>query len=149
MIRNKNRAINFPNEGSERAAVVENITEEKTVRFHRLFGDQSIKINSKDFSGGSVSNIIGELSVDLSDIDLDSGEKVITLNGVIGDISVAVPKNVAFAVRANVILGDLKILEIKSDGFFVNRTYQSAGYETAPKKLFISVSQIIGDIAVN
>lgn len=118
------------------------------VRLSKVFGDLRLKFDSKNFQGGHISTVFGDLNIDLSETDIKSGERVVTLNGVFGDITVSIPKNVAFAVGANVIAGDVIILDKKSGGLFINRSYQSEGYESAKNRLFISASQVFGDIEI-
>lgn len=118
------------------------------VRSQKVIGDFKTKITAEDFAGGSISTVIGDTRLDLTEIGIQSGETVLTINGVIGDIDVALPKNVEYAIRAHVVIGDLKLLDNKSDGVFVNRNYQSPGYESASNKLYISISQMIGDVTV-
>ncbi|NIR48333.1 cell wall-active antibiotics response protein [candidate division KSB1 bacterium] len=147
LIRNRNRETQKDAQQGNKEAV-EALTED-TLRTSKIFGDLDLRVASKNFERGSASTVIGDLDVDFSDIKVGAGEKVFTLNGVIGDINVTAPKHIAFAVRANTILGDLKLLGEKHDGVFVNKTYQSEKYETEKSKLYISISQIIGDIQVS
>ena len=128
----------------------ENLTlnDEQSVKYSKVFGDVKLKLESQDFNGGSISVMIGEIDLDLVKSNIKAGEKILTLSGVIGEISVILPKTLEVSVKANVTIGDIKILDTTDDGFFINRTYQSEGYETAKKKLYISVSQVIGDIEI-
>ncbi|MCG8604910.1 cell wall-active antibiotics response protein, partial [bacterium] len=64
------------------------------LRLSKTFGSVGVKIDSKSFSGGKVSTLFGDVLVDLSEANIRSGEKTLKLNGVIGDISVSLPKNV-------------------------------------------------------
>lgn len=121
---------------------------EQTVKYSKVFGDVKLRLDNQDFNGGSISATIGDIDIDLSQSNIKSGEKNLSLNGVIGEISVILPKTLKVSVKANVTVGDVKILDTADDGFFINRTYQSEGYETAKKKLYISVSQVIGDIEI-
>ena len=128
----------------------ENLTpsDAQTVKYSKMFGDVKLRFESQDFNGGSSSTMIGEIALDLSQSNIKSGEKILRLSGVIGEISVLLPKTLKVSVKANVTIGDIKILDTTDDGFFINRTYQSEGYETAKKKLNISISQVIGDIEI-
>ena len=121
---------------------------EQTVKYSKVFGDIKLHVDSQDFNGGSISTVLGEIDLDLAKSNIKAGEKILNLSGVIGEISVILPKTLKVSVKANVTVGDIKILDITDDGFFINRTYQSKGYETAKKKLYISVSQVIGDIEI-
>ncbi len=121
---------------------------EQTVKYSKVFGDIKLHVDSQDFNGGSISTVLGEIDLDLAKSNIKAGEKILNLSGVIGEISVILPKTLKVSVKANVTVGDIKILDTKDDGFFINRTYQSEGYETAKQKLYISVSQVIGDIEI-
>lgn len=124
------------------------VTSDASVRHTKVFGDVEMKIDSTDFNGGSVSTVFGDIDIDLSAAKLGNGEKILTLSGVFGDVTVNLPRNIKTSVRANVILGDIRILELKDSGLFVNRSFQSEGYESAAKKLYISASQVFGDIEI-
>ena len=131
---------------SNKETLIQN--DEQSVKYSKVFGDVKLRLESQDFNGGSISIMIGEIDLDLSKSNVKEGEKILTLHGVIGDISVTLPKTLKVSVKANVTIGDIKILDTTDDGFFINRTYQSEGYETAKKKLNISISQVIGDIEI-
>ncbi len=121
---------------------------EQTVKYSKVFGDVKLHVDNQDFNGGSISVMLGEIDLDLAKSSIKEGEKNLSLSGVIGEISVILPKTLKVTVKANVTIGDIKILDTTDDGFFITRTYQSEGYETAKKKLYISVSQVIGDIEI-
>ena len=121
---------------------------EQNIKYSKVFGDVKLHVNNQDFNGGSISVMIGEIDLDLAKSNIKEGEKVLSLSGFIGEISVILPKTLKVSVKANATIGDIKILDTTDDGFFINRTYQSEGYETAKKKLYISVSQVIGDIEI-
>ena len=144
------RLILKRNAGAMASGSQENLTpsDEQTVKYSKMFGDVKLRFESQDFNGGSISIMIGEMALDLSQSNIKAGEKILRLSGVIGEISVLLPKTLKVSVKANVTIGDIKILDTTDDGFFINRTYQSEGYETAKKKLNISISQVIGDIEI-
>lgn len=124
------------------------VISETSVRQTKVFGDVKMKIDSTEFNGGTVSTVFGDMEIDLSAAKLGRGEKILTLSGVFGDVTVHLPKSIKIAVRANVIAGDVQILQLKDSGLFVNRSFQTEGYETATKKLYISASQVFGDIEI-
>ncbi len=131
---------------SNKETLIQN--DEQSVKYSKVFGDVKLRLESQDFNGGSISIMIGEIDLDLSKSNVKEGEKNLTLSGVIGEISVTLPKTLKVSVKANVTIGDIKILDTTDDGFFINRTYQSEGYATAKQKLYISVSQVIGDVEI-
>lgn len=119
-----------------------------SLQHNRVFGDIRSKVTSKEFTGGHVSTVFGDLHLDLSEMDVQNGEQVLTLNGVFGDIQVTLPANLKVQAKANVVIGDINILDEKADGFFVNRTHETEGYASAKKKLYVAASQVIGDIRI-
>jgi len=113
-----------------------------------FIGDTSIRVTSKDFKGGSVRNIIGDIHLNLSEIDTKSGEKTIYVSGVIGDINITLPKDFVYRVRGNSILGDISIVGQKTGGIFRHLAFRSDGYSHGEKQLNITASLVIGDIHI-
>lgn len=126
-----------------------NVQSEALMQHNKVFGDIRTKVTSKDFTGGHVSTVFGDLHLDLTEAGIETGEQVLTLNGVFGDIHVTLPANLKVQVKANIVIGDINIIDEKADGFFVNRTYESEGYANAKKKLYVAASQVIGDIRIS
>jgi lia operon protein LiaF len=108
----------------------------------------NLQITSQAFQGGTASNFIGDISLDLSGIKLAEGERHLTISGFIGDINLVAPKNVPYAVTASVAMGDLVMFGKKEDGFGVNRSHKSAEYDSSITRLNIRISFFIGDIKV-
>ena len=119
------------------------------LRLSKTFGSIGVKIDSKNFSGGKISTMFGDVLVDLSDANIRSGEQRLKLKGLLGDISVALPKNVKVSVRANTIFGGLSVMDRRKGGFAIRRKYQSDGFEKAKKRLIISASQVMGDVTIS
>ncbi|MDZ7262827.1 MAG: cell wall-active antibiotics response protein LiaF [candidate division KSB1 bacterium] len=119
-----------------------------TVNLSHVFGDIWVTLDSKNFQGGRISTVFGDLKVDLQHIDVAPGEHTLYLNGMLGDIKVSVPRNVPFYVRGNIILGELKFMEEKRSGFSQTSTYKSEGYDTSDKKLNIVANQTVGEIKI-
>lgn len=116
--------------------------------YSNIFGEVELKITSPNFQTGRIHNVFGEMEIDLEDLTIASGEKVLHLSGVFGDIKVAVPKKVPFFIKANLLAGDIKILGQKRSGFSIDHTYKSEGYDTAENRLTILISHVFGDIKV-
>lgn len=113
-----------------------------------IFGDEEISVNSKNFKGGSISNIFGDIDLDLSKAVIADGEHILRLNSVFGDIIIQAPKDCGIAVAASVVFGDLKVFNEKAEGIFKDINATSPGYQTASKKIKIHVSQIFGDLRI-
>ncbi|MFQ5674764.1 MAG: cell wall-active antibiotics response protein LiaF [bacterium] len=118
------------------------------VKYSKVIGDINLKLETKALEGGNIGTTIGDMKIDLSDIDMATGEKTLSIDGMIGDVRVILPKTLKVTVKANVTIGDIQLLDITGDGFFLSRSYKSQGYDKAQKKLYISISEVIGDIEV-
>ncbi len=115
---------------------------------NKLLGDNTVRITSKDFSGGSFSTLLGDTVLDLSEMTLAEGEAVVTLSGLFGDIRVTLPARTEWRLETHLIWGDVRVPGQKEDGFFLNSTYKSDGYDKAAKRVYISASQLLGEIIV-
>ena len=60
-----------------------------------VFGDVNIRLDSADFQGGSVNNVFGDVRIDLSGVVLQKEIVKLYVNGVFGDITIILPKDVA------------------------------------------------------
>jgi len=116
------------------------------IRHSSVIGDTSMRLTSRNFKGGSVSSVIGDIHLNLSGIDFPAGEKMINVSGIIGDVNITLPKDLYVHVRGNSVIGDIYLLGQKTGGFFRHLTYQSEGYAAAGKRLYITISLVIGDI---
>jgi len=113
-----------------------------------VFGDVDLKINSKEFRGGSISNTFGDMNIDLSEIALAEGEQLLKLDGVFGDLHVLVPKDIEIAATTHSVFGDVRVLGNMKSGFGQEIFYSSPNYSAAPKKLRIVSHQVFGDVKV-
>ncbi len=113
-----------------------------------VFGDVDLKINSKEFRGGSISNTFGDMNIDLSEIALAEGEQLLKLDGVFGDLHVLVPKDIEIAVTTHSVFGDVRVLGNMKSGFGQDISYSSPNYSAASKKLRIVSHQVFGDVKV-
>ncbi|MGA7160486.1 MAG: cell wall-active antibiotics response protein LiaF [Bacteroidota bacterium] len=119
-----------------------------SVNNSNVFGDVDLKINSKEFRGGSISNTFGEMNIDLSEIALAEGEQILKLDGVFGDLHVLVPKDIELYVATHSVFGDVRVLGTIKGGFGQDISYSTPSYAGATKKLRIISHQIFGDVKV-
>jgi len=113
-----------------------------------VFGDIILKIESESFSGGSINNVFGDISLDLSTVKLNQEITKIYISGVFGDVRVTTPQGVALMTRSNSVAGDISIRGKKKDGLFPNLTYQDDNYGEAKQKIDIQCSIVFGSINV-
>lgn len=123
-------------------------TDSSTVEQSNVFGDLKVKINSKNFESGKLNTTFGDIVIDLENLDVSTGEKLLDIHGVFGDIKISLAKELPVLIRASVTAGDIKIFDQKVDGFSKELNYKSNNYESADKKLKIIISHVFGDIKV-
>jgi lia operon protein LiaF len=114
----------------------------------RSFGDIVFRTASKKFKGGSISGVFGNIRVDASDAGLVEGEQTLAINGVFGDIRIILPKNVPTSVNASTVFGQVIVNETRQGGFAPTIDLESPGYNDAPRKLRVRVSQVFGKVEV-
>lgn len=113
-----------------------------------VFGDYTVAVQSKSFTGGSVSTTFGDIDVDLLSAQLANGDHALKINGVFGDTTVRLPRDMAIAVYASTTFGDIQVNDQHKDGISSSLDYNSPGFETASRRLRITVSRIFGDVKV-
>lgn len=119
--------------------------------FHEssVFGDLVVNIDSQNFKGGSVSTVFGGAHIDLSNAAIAEGEHWMRINGVFGDVTVTLPKNIACSITGNVMFGDIEVFDQKRSGFSSDLHHVTPGYDTARSKLRLTVSQVFGNIKIH
>lgn len=124
------------------------LTDRDTVLQSNTFGDVKLTIDSRDFQGGTVKTTFGDVKVDLTTADIKSGEKMLQLTTVFGDIQASLPGKLPVSVRASNTAGDMNIFGNKKGGLGRTLYYKSEGYDQAVNKLAITISQVFGDVKV-
>lgn len=114
-----------------------------------LYRDIDLKFESKNFKGGSVSTFIGNINLDISNIEFSGGEKILRVNSFIGDIFLKIPDKYNLSFNCSTALGDLKVLDKSSNGLFRNLKFEVVKSESTSQKIHIITSQFIGDLKIN
>lgn len=126
----------------------DNLSSDSIAR-NNVFGDLIININSKKFSGGSVSNVFGDVRIDLSNAEVTENNCKLYVNGVFGSVYIKLPTGVQTKIKANSVAGEMSIKDETHDGLFGNIKKEDAGYAETAKRIFISSSIVFGSITVN
>jgi predicted membrane protein len=113
-----------------------------------VFGEVEVRVSSRNFRGGNVSTVFGNIVVEFSDAALAEGENILGVSGVFGNITVAVPKSMPFALNANALFGSILLNDDKRSGIAPTLNYESPDYHSATKKIRIRVSQVFGEVQV-
>lgn len=113
-----------------------------------VFGDVIVRVSSRVFRGGAVSNVFGDIDVDLTSAELAEGDQRLKLNGVFGDLTLHLPREMAFAASGSTVFGNVQISDQRREGFSPSMTFESGGFGASSRKLHISASQVFGDILI-
>jgi lia operon protein LiaF len=114
----------------------------------RLFGDMDISLSGKEVVDHHYSTLIGDVKIDLTGAEFVPGEKKISISFLIGDVRIKIPENIPVKLSSQSLIGDIRFDDMKRDGFFQKLDHVDDNYESAGKKLFLSVSGVIGDLEV-
>ncbi len=118
------------------------------IRFSKGFGDLSINCNNMNLHNVEISIGFGDVEINLHGGKLSEGLNRLIISGFLGDIRILVPKEMEVFVHASNFLGDLVILDRRSDGFGNNLDVQTVNYNEASNKLYIAANCFLGDIKV-
>jgi lia operon protein LiaF len=113
-----------------------------------LIGDWQLFNQQLEWTDIQLSYGLGDVKIDLTKALIPEGESAIVISGLVGDVDIYVPYDLDLAVAATVVAGNLEVLGHRQNG--INRQVQLAtkGYKTAPRRVKICVSLLIGDVDV-
>jgi predicted membrane protein len=114
----------------------------------RMVGDLRIDYKGKEIGDVGASQLIGDLTIDLTGALLKSGVNTLNVSGIIGDTSIFLPSSFPLKISARSIAGDLRFDNRQEEGFFPKLEYTDDRYEQAGEKLLVTVSSVIGDISM-
>ncbi len=123
------------------------VTEDRT-HASAVFGKIERKVSSRNFSGGECSIVFGDIILDLTDAELASGEQILRTSAVFGSVVIDLPSGVEYSVKTNHVAGGMDVNGARKGGMFQSLSFRSKGYETAVKRLSISVSFVFGDVKI-
>jgi len=127
--------------------IKEDVTAER-INYSTIFGDLRMHVVCQSFRGGSVSTAFGDTDIDLSGAKISDGEHSLKVSGIFGDAKIVLPKNIAFSVSSSTLFGEVQYNDDRREGFSPSLLFESAGYDSAPKRLRIEASQLFGDVLV-
>ena len=119
-----------------------------SINFSHTFGDVRLRLNSNEFSGGEVSNVFGDVEIDLEEIILAQGSHKLNIKGVFGDMIIVLPKTEAVTISANTTFGSVRVKKESSSGVSSVLSYKSDNFDSSENKLVIKANQVFGDIRV-
>ena len=119
--------------------VKETVADER-VDISNIIGKVNLHVTSRSFRGGSVSTIVGDMTVDCFQGGWAEGEQVLVLNGVLGKIRVK--------IAAHTLVGKTRVFEQDRNGFSATVIYATPGYAAASHRLRIDIANVVGEIIV-
>jgi len=123
-------------------------SDENRLSVSTVFGDYTIAVQSKSFSGGPVSTKFGNTDIDLLNAQLAEGDHSLVLDGAFGNATLHLPKAMAFAVYASTTFGGIRVGDQRKEGMSSSLDFSSPDFQTAKARLRISASRVFGNISV-
>jgi phage shock protein PspC (stress-responsive transcriptional regulator)/predicted membrane protein len=114
------------------------------VPLHGPIGDRTVHPVSVQALDQTYRQAIGNLQLDLSDVDLPAGRTKVTASVGIGKLTVRVPDSVIVVATASVTAGDAWLLGTNSDGWNVDRTVNHIGTSTTPDAPTLVLDTTVG-----
>ena len=130
------------------AGDVDSVESVSKINMKHTFGDVRVKLDSKEFMGGIISNVFGNIEVDMEELSVKEGIYHLELRGVFGDLVIIMPKQAQVSLSASTSFGTVRIKDRSSSGISGHLDYTSDGYHEADCKLSIDAHQSFGDIKV-
>lgn len=115
----------------------------------KIFGDTVFEDYTGNINGAGITHVFGDVKVNLSRTQLDSGENFFNISTILGNVDILLSKDIHFHIDGSCVFGDIVALDKKHDGLFQSVRDQTDGYDQASSKLRINVSTIFGNIKVH
>ncbi len=127
------------------AHVRKNVASDATSQ-SRIIGDIRLEFANKDVGDSSISQVVGDLTLDLSNGRLKPGINHMNVSMVIGDTLILIPSSMPLRVSARTFLGDIILNGRREEGMLPRLEHVDETYESSSNKLYITLNGIIGDI---
>jgi lia operon protein LiaF len=121
-----------------------------TVHRSAFIGDTHLGHDYWELTPLNISHFVGDTVIDLTKASIPYGETRVQVSAFIGDVQVLVPNDVQLGIEvtSSCFIGDARVLERQEGGMFTNVKIQSPNYFEAEKKIRLTASSFIGDVAV-
>lgn len=96
----------------------------------------------------TISLMFGDLDIDLGQARVEPGSYQLEVSLVAGDVDIYVPADVEVKVEAEARAGRLRAFSEERSGVNPALTYESPGYATAAKRVYIRAQLVAGDFSV-
>ena len=102
-----------------------------------VFSATQQRINSKNFRGGKVAAVFGELKIDLTEADIEGDEAVIKLDAVFGAVEIRVPNSWVVVSRGTAVFGE-----------YSDRTVHPQPAGPGSKRLLVKGGAVFGTVVI-
>jgi len=89
---------------------------------------------------------IGNIELDLTNARIPDGETYLRFYGFVGDVSLRIPKDLAYSISVSSFVADAHILDYHRESVFTAIDMQSQGYASAAQKLKIELMYFVTDL---
>ncbi|WP_100406555.1 cell wall-active antibiotics response protein LiaF [Bacillus solitudinis] len=113
-----------------------------------LIGDIHYTKEQFELRDMTIWNGFGDVRLDLSKAIIPEGESVVIIQGLIGQIDVYVPDDLAITVQASAIIGDVSLFHEKHGGVNQQLYVSTQSYKQAPRRVKFILSTVIGEVKV-
>lgn len=104
--------------------------------------------NAWTLTRNSYSIWVGEVYIDVTKAFIPNADSHLELRALAGDVTVVIPRELGLEAHIEILAGDIKVLEQHESGAFKHSHYRSPNWETAEKRLTLSIKMKAGDISV-
>lgn len=116
--------------------------------FHGGIGERTIRVTDQADLLTRYDVGLGELSIDLSDLDLTESAVMEATVGA-GDLTITLPRDLAVDIDASAGAGQVDLFGEVNEGLSVTNTYTSDGFESATVTLTLDLDVAAGNIEVD
>ncbi len=109
----------------------------------RRFEPQGVTTLSNEYRLG-----IGEIVVDLTDVEFPIGETRVDASVTLGSLQVIVPDGIAVRVEARTTAGEVRIFGDTFSGTSIDEIVEDADYATAERRLYLDAAAGLGEVEV-
>jgi lia operon protein LiaF len=116
--------------------------------FNRLVGEMHLSFDGKEIANINASQLIGELTIDLSGSHLRGGKNYLNLSQLIGETTVIVPAQFPIRIAGKLLIGELNLDYRKESGILPRLKHVDSNYDLSEAKLDIIFSGLIGEMTL-
>ncbi|MCU0236916.1 MAG: cell wall-active antibiotics response protein [Acidobacteria bacterium] len=108
---------------------------EDSVRVSNILAGTDRRINSREFKGGDIANVLGGTEIDLLEAKLAPGDWLLSVSSVLGGVEIRVPREWRLEIQPTAMLGSVD-----------DRTRQNP--DATGGKLIIKASALLGEVEI-